>query len=140
MQICDAKGRDCIEKNSPETFNCSTTCSGIYADVQWVGSDIEEEIRDETIEVGELNKRAVDDMMQSFHTLKRELEREIKLIKKDIGKGVDEQDKKIYKRLIADYRKFKTRNVKYYYFNNAAHLSSYGRGYVVCCSHFLFIR
>ena len=128
IQICDAKGRDCIKENSAETFNCSTTCSGIYADVQWVGSDIEEEIRDETIEVGELNKRAVDDMMQSFHTLKRELEREIKLIKKDIGKGVDEQDKKKYKRLITEYRKFKTRNVKYYSFNKAAHLSSYGRG------------
>ena len=136
IQICDAKGRDCIEKNSAETFNCSTTCSGIYADVQWVGSDIEEEIREETDEVGELNNRAVDDMMQSFHILKMELEREIKLMRKDIGeivkstlgKGVDEQDKKIYKRLITDYRKFKTRNVKYYSFNKAAHLSSYGRG------------
>ena len=83
-----------------------------------------------------MNKRAVDDMMQSFHILKRELEREIKLIRKDFGeivkstfgKGVDEQDKKTYKRLITEYRKFKTRNVKYYSFNNAAHLSSYGRG------------
>ena len=135
IQICDAKGRDCIETNSPDTFNCSTTCSGIYADVQWVGSDIEEEIREETDEVGELNNRAVDDMMQSFHILKMELEREIKLMRKDIGeivkstlgKGVDEQDKKKYKRLITEYRKFKTRNVKYFSFNNAAHLTSYGR-------------
>ena len=83
-----------------------------------------------------MNKRAVDDMMQSFHILKMELEREIKLMRKDIGeivkstlgKGVDEQDKKKYKRLITEYRKFKTRNVKYYSFNKAAHLSSYGRG------------
>ena len=133
MPICNPSGRDCIEHNFAETFNCSTSCTGIYADVQWVGSDIEEEIRDETEEVGEL---AVDDMMQSFHILKRELEREIKLIRKDFGeivkstfgKGVDEQDKKTYKRLITEYRKFKTRNVKCYSFNNAAHLSSYGRG------------
>ena len=76
-----------------------------------------------------MNKRAVEDMMQSFHILKRELERDIgKIVKSTFGKGVDEQDKKIYKRLITDYRKFKTRSVKYYSFNNAAHLSSYGRG------------
>merc|ERR1711963_379629 len=42
-EICNPKGRDCIEKTSAKTFNCSTTCVGIYADVQWVGKTIEED-------------------------------------------------------------------------------------------------
>ena len=50
MAICDAKGRDCIEKNSSETFHCNTTCIGIYADVEWVGKNIEEEYKDDDIE------------------------------------------------------------------------------------------
>ena len=35
MKKCSPKGRDCIEMNSALTFNCSTNCEGIYADVQW---------------------------------------------------------------------------------------------------------
>ena len=35
MKKCDPKGRDCIEKNSAETFNCSMTCKGMYADINW---------------------------------------------------------------------------------------------------------
>ena len=44
--ICDLKGRDCIEKNSSKTFNCNTTCVGIYADVEWVQKDIEVEVNE----------------------------------------------------------------------------------------------
>ena len=33
MKTCGPGGRDCIEKNSAETFNCSTTCEGMYADI-----------------------------------------------------------------------------------------------------------
>ena len=33
---CSTKGRDCIEKKSNATFNCQTSCQGIYADItQW---------------------------------------------------------------------------------------------------------
>ena len=31
--MCGPEGRDCIEKNSAETFNCSMTCKGMYADI-----------------------------------------------------------------------------------------------------------
>ena len=41
--MCDLKGRDCIEANSAETFNCSTTCVGIYADVQFKEKLLQEE-------------------------------------------------------------------------------------------------
>ena len=35
MKTCGPRGRDCIEKNSVETFNCSTTCKGMFADISW---------------------------------------------------------------------------------------------------------
>ena len=33
MDVCGLKGRDCIEKSSTKTYNCSTACVGIYTDV-----------------------------------------------------------------------------------------------------------
>ena len=39
MTIYDPKVRDCIEENSSKTFQCNTTCAGVYADVQWVAKD-----------------------------------------------------------------------------------------------------
>ena len=50
MDVCGAKGRDCIEMNSTKDFKCSTTCEGIYADDQWAEKKIEEEIEDEESE------------------------------------------------------------------------------------------
>ena len=41
--MCGLKGRDCIEKNSAQTYNCSTTCVGIYSDVEWRKMLLEEE-------------------------------------------------------------------------------------------------
>ena len=48
MEICNPKGRDCIEKNSLRTFDCNTTCVGIYADVQFVKKNM----RDVRVEKG----------------------------------------------------------------------------------------
>ena len=33
---CDLEGRDCIEKNYARTFNCNTTCDGVYADIHMI--------------------------------------------------------------------------------------------------------
>ena len=44
--VCDAKGRDCIEMNASKNFNCSTTCVGMHADVQWHEYKIEDEMED----------------------------------------------------------------------------------------------
>ena len=44
MRKCDHKGRDCIEKNSAATFNCSLTCDGIYADISWKTEKMKNEI------------------------------------------------------------------------------------------------
>ena len=35
MKTCSPVGRECIEKNSLNTFNCKVSCEGIYSDVQW---------------------------------------------------------------------------------------------------------
>ena len=34
MKKCCPEGRDCIQKHITKNFNCSTTCEGVYADVQ----------------------------------------------------------------------------------------------------------
>ena len=38
--MCGPEGRDCIEKNSAETFNCSMTCEGMYADIGWKAAEV----------------------------------------------------------------------------------------------------
>ena len=50
MQRCSPKGRDCIESNFTLTFNCSVSCEGVYADVQWVNEPFEEgeELKEDT--------------------------------------------------------------------------------------------
>ena len=49
--MCTQEGRDCIEINANQDFNCSISCEGIYADTQWteeaLNSDKEEEEEDE---------------------------------------------------------------------------------------------
>ena len=81
MPVCNPNGRDCIQKNSAETFNCSTSCTGIYADVQWVGSDIEEEINDDMGELRVLKENVGDDLERRVAFL----EWEIKQTRKYVG-------------------------------------------------------
>ena len=49
--MCTQEGRDCIEMNANQNFNCSISCEGIYADAQWteeaLNSTKEEEEEDE---------------------------------------------------------------------------------------------
>ena len=80
MDVCDEKGRDCIERSSTNTYNCSTTCVGIYADVQ-----------------------------QEY-------------LSSEGGAAGGEQ----YKMLVAEYRKFKEKNVKHFKFNLSANSNAFG--------------
>ena len=92
----------------------------LFADSEKLG-DLEENV------VGNLQRRV------AF------LEREMMLIKQGFGervkstfgKGVEEQDKMEYKRLITEYRKFKTNNVKHFRFNSAANVNAFGEYYLV---------
>ena len=115
MGICSLKGRDCIERNSAKSFNCSTTCEGIYAD-GWVEKRTEEEIEEKAV-----NTESGGIVLEELKKLRKrvaDLERN--------RKG-EEMDKEKYKMLIAEYRKFKTKNVKHFRFNSAGDLSSFGK-------------
>ena len=130
MAICDVEGRDCIEKNSSKTFDCNTTCVGIYADVQWVERDIQEELKNEKPEdtmIADLEGKIDDDLLKVLLLLRNELKSGDKdVMKIAIGQKGDEVDKKKYKMLISEYKKFKTKNVKHVRFNSAAKISTYG--------------
>ena len=43
------------------------------------------------------------------------------------GQRGEELDRKKYKMLVSEYRKFKTKNVKHFKFNSAANLSTFGK-------------
>ena len=113
MEICGPEGRDCIERNLTRSFNCSTTCEGIYADVQWVEKKTEEEIEEEAVE--RESEGMVYEELKKLRKRLADLERN--------AKG-EELDKEKYKMLIAEYRKFKTKIVKHFRFNSAAADSS----------------
>ena len=130
MRICDAKGRGCIEKNSPKTFDCNTTCVGIYADVHWIGKEIEEEFKDEKADENVLEGKIDDDIQKRFLLLERKLElmkNSLETVKKiateERGEELDEVK---YKMLVSEYRKFKAKNVRHFRFNAGANLQTFG--------------
>ena len=62
MKICDSEGRDCIEENSADTYNCSITCAGMYADTNWK----DEQLRDEK------DKDKFTMLSSEYHNFKKE--------------------------------------------------------------------
>ena len=130
MAICDVKGRDCIEKNSSKTFECNTTCTGIYADVEWVGKNIEEDLEDDDIQTN-LEGKIDQELLKALILFKTEIMRHVKNDDQDVlkiatGQRGEELDKEKYKMLVSEYRKFKTKNVKHFKFNSAANLTMFG--------------
>ena len=129
MEICSPTGRDCIEKKSTKNFNCSTTCEGIYADVEWVGKKIEEEMEDDEAEDAferKMKGEVGEELNKVYKQLAR-LKTEMKLMKiSGVEKG-EELDKEKYKMLVAEYRKFKTENVRHFRFNSAENSTSFGK-------------
>ena len=121
--MCDLKGRDCIEANSAKTFNCSTTCVGIYADVQFKEKLLQEE-RDggETEKTIKLTGKGEEFERQLADFIRREMFR-LKSSEEAKGEKVDE---KKYKMLVAEYRKYKAKNVKHFKFNLRANSSGFG--------------
>ena len=133
MEICDSKGRDCIEKNSAETFNCSTTCVGINADV-WAEKTIEEEIDNEDSEAekeADTRTKDKDEVLRRLAELERKLERMEVGLRKVVAEGAigqkgEKLDKAKYKLLIAEYRKFKLKNVKHFRFSSSGTSNAFG--------------
>ena len=123
MERCDPKGRDCIEKNSATTFNCSTTCVGIYADV-----------------IPDLRRAKTgqdrDEVLDRMHRRLAELERKMSTDEEDFQKVVAEEaigekghelDKEKYKLLVAEYRKFKSTSIQHFSFSSTETSYSFGK-------------
>ena len=125
METCSPKGRDCIERNSAKSFNCSTTCEGIYADVQWVGKKVEEDVEDDEAEAAV--EREVGEELAKVYRQLAELKTEVKLLKSSGQEKGEELDKEKYKMLIAEYRKFKRENVRHFRFNSGENSSAFGK-------------
>ena len=135
MDPCDAKGRDCIENNSAETFNCSTTCVGIYADVIPKSRRIEGAIADVLPDLGaEIKDR--DEVLDRMHRRLAQLERKMstdegglqKVVAEEaIGKKGHELDREKYKLLVAEYRKFKSTSIQHFRFSSTETSDSFGK-------------
>ena len=133
MSRCGPVGRDCIEKKSTQTFNCSVTCEGVYADVHWITDIIKEEVEDKLVEeevevkllpgeVGdELKKmqKQLSDMKLMHKSLRKEMEA-------SFGKRGEELDREKYMKLLAEYKTFKKNNVRHFRFNSEANSSGFG--------------
>ena len=117
--MCGLEGRDCIEKNSTKTYNCSTTCVGIYSDVEWRKMLLEEEtVASET--------ESINQEVSELDMILADLQVEVNKLKSN-GQGKEEElDKEKFKMMIAEYRKFKAKNVKHFRLNVRANSSSFG--------------
>ena len=62
MKICDPEGRDRIEEKSAQTFNCSLSCVGMYADIAWK----DEQLKDEK------DKDKYSTLSSQYHNFKKE--------------------------------------------------------------------
>ena len=119
------EGRQCIQENSANTFNCGTTCQGIYADVQWDKPIFEEEMMENLVSSNperESNKR-VDIKLEKRLAF---IENQIRLLMKNGGTR-KEFDKEGYRMLTAEYRRFKEKNVKHLKFNSESASTSFGQ-------------
>ena len=133
MKKCSPKGRDCIERNSARSFNCSATCEGIYADVQWVDErmegDLEDELANENVEK-KLKGKHDEEMYDSITEMKRmlkDMRKEMIDQKGRIGKRGEEMDKEKFLTLISEYKRLKMNNVQHFRFNSAANLTNFGK-------------
>ena len=62
------------------------------------------------------------------HLLKKiaDLEKDADITKSSVGDRGDELDKEKYKKLVTEYRKFKTSNIKHFRLNPEANTSAFG--------------
>ena len=98
--VCSPTGRDCIEGSIGQDFNCSVSCEGIYADVQWLG-------------VSDADKKKAE---HQWTMLNGKMEKDEEILNK----------KKILA-LVNEYNTFKKKNVQHFKFSAEANKQSYGK-------------
>ena len=128
MDTCTPEGRDCIEAKSTSMFNCSTTCDGVYANVQWDGrkSGVNEEDHLENV----IETNMIGNASAETGTLLRRLahlEKKVKFLEGTLEEKREELDKDKYQLLVFEYRKCKTRSVKHFRLDPSANSRSFGK-------------
>ena len=120
LKNCDHRGRDCIEKNAILSFNCSVTCEGIYADVQWTEDHIGYALEEQEVE---MDQSVGKDLPKEIYQRLINLEKKMKL--SNVEKG-EEMDKEKFKMLIKEYKEFKLNNTRHFGFSSAANSTNFG--------------
>ena len=125
MDICDPRGRDCIERNFEKSFNCSTTCEGIYANVWWVAKKMDKNmVESDNASEAKPKKDLNDELLRRMAALERRLG---KMEKDGDGERGEEMDKEKYKKLILEYQNFKAKYVRHFRFNSDAVQRAYSK-------------
>ena len=106
--MCSPTGRDCIEGAIGQDFNCSKSCEGIYADVQWLGAS-----------EGEIQKGVGDVEWQDGEGQRGFLYR--------FSSYEENLNRKKISALINEYNAFKKKNVRHFRFKAEATNQSYGK-------------
>ena len=97
--ICDQSGRDCIEEAIGDSLNCSFSCEGLYADVQWSGAA---------------------DRVES------EEEKEWRRLIGRMDRDEEEMNKKKVLALVEQYNRFKRRNIRHFRFSSEENEGIFG--------------
>ena len=108
------------------SFNCSSTCDGLYADVQWVGEELDEETEDESEDIlAEMEFKGMEgeQLLRKMYKRIVELERKAELKK---GGSAEELDREKFRMMVKEYKEFKKKNMKHFRFTSGANSSSFG--------------
>ena len=97
--MCSPLDRDCIEGAIGQDFNCSVSCEGIYADVQWLGV---------------------------LDAAKKKTEHQWTMLNGKMEKDEEILNKKKILALVNEYNTFKKKNVQHFKFSAEANKQSYG--------------
>ena len=101
MKTCDPKGRDCIEGNASQSFNCPVACEGVYADVQMEEGSLVDEIGRQNLGRTQIQERTGN-------------------------RGV-EMDLNKFNWMLNKYRKIKRNYVRHFRFNSTASEVLFGK-------------
>ena len=121
--VCSPQGRECIEKNSNETFGCNVACVGIHADVQRVEEDAVdgdwmEEYEERYPEQFDKDVKihSVQSILKHLKTVQEDIHI-LKQNKKNMMTKEEKANKRKISKLVNEYTKFKSQNLPIFKFN-----------------------
>ena len=98
-KLCPPKVRECFEEKHSQDFNCSVSCVGLYADVEWVEEMVGME--------GDRKQMWID-------------------LKGEIGKRQSKENSEKVSKLLKEYNDFKRKIIRHFYFNATASPPRFG--------------